>query len=188
MKTEKAAIIYARTLLQAAEDEKAVQSTAAQGAGAEAVSADMRALAETFRRLPELTRYLANPVRSSEDKAKLMPSVSDKLSPLSARFLKLLEAKNRFALLRAIADEYIALEEAKRNILRATVVSAKPLAPEQISRLAKGLEAKRPGKTYLLTNEVDPSLIAGFRIQQGDRITDASIKNKLALLRQRLAA
>jgi F-type H+-transporting ATPase subunit delta len=178
MKKEKAALVYARTLLQAAEDEKAVDG----------VSADMHVLDETFRRLPGLHKYLGNPIVGTQDKAKLLASVSDKFSPLTKKFLKLLEAKNRFALLRGIAAEYIALEEAKRNILRATVVSAKPLAPEQIAKLAKGLEVKRPGKTFVLTNEIDPSLIAGFRILQGDRITDASIKNKLALLKQRLAA
>jgi F-type H+-transporting ATPase subunit delta len=178
MKKEKAAIVYARTLLQAAEDEKSGDN----------VSADMHLLAETFRRLPGLYKFLTNPVRRSEEKAKLLASISDKLAPLTKKFLKLLEIKNRLALLRAIVDQYISLEEAKRNILRATVVSAKPLAPEQIAKLAKGLEVKRPGKTYVLTNEIDPSLIAGFRILQGDRVTDASIKNKLALLKQRLAA
>jgi F-type H+-transporting ATPase subunit delta len=99
-----------------------------------------------------------------------------------------LETKNRFALLRAIAEEYIALEEARKNILRATVVSARPLAQDQIDKLARGLEAKRPGKKYILTNEIDASLIAGFRIVQGDTITDASIKHKLDLLKQKLAA
>lgn len=178
MKNEKAAIVYARTLLQAAQDEKATA----------AVSADMQVLAETFRRLPALYKFLINPVRRSEEKAVLLASISDKLAPLTKKFLKLLEAKNRLALLRAIVKEYIALEEAKRNILRAIVVSAKPLAPEQIAKLAQGLEVKRPGKTYVLTNEIDPSLIAGFRILQGDRVTDASIKNKLAQLKQRLAA
>ncbi len=178
MKKEKAAIIYARTLLQAAQDEKA----------GDAVSADMHVLAETFRRLPGLYKFLTNPVRRTEEKAKLLATISDKLAPLSKKFLKLLEVKNRLALLRAIADEYIALEEARRNILRATVVSAKALSADQIAKLAKGLEVKRPGKTYVLTNEIDPSLIAGFRILQGDRVTDASIKNKLALLKQRLAA
>ena len=50
------------------------------------------------------------------------------------------------------------------------------------------LEARRPGKTFILTNQIDTSLIAGFRIRQGDTITDASIKHKLELLRQKLAA
>ena len=68
------------------------------------------------------------------------------------------------------------------------MVSAKALAPDQLDKLAKGLELQRPGKTYILSNEIDASLIAGFRIVQGDRITDASIKHKLDLLRQKLAA
>ena len=178
MKKDKAAVVYARMLLQAAADEK----------GAEAVSADMHTLAETFRKLPDLHKFLTNPVRRSEAKAALLSSATAKLAPLSQKFLKLLETKNRLALLRSIATAYIALEEAKQNILRATVVSAKALDAGQIDRLAKGMEVKRPGKTFILTNEIDASLIAGFRIQQGDQITDASIKNKLALLKQRLAA
>jgi F-type H+-transporting ATPase subunit delta len=178
MKKEKAAAIYARMLLQAAEDHKA----------AEAVSTDMHAWAETFRKLPALHKFLTNPVRKSAEKAKLLEAAAQKLAPLTKQFLKLLETKNRFALLRAIADEYIAMEEARKNILRATVVSARPLAQDQIDKLARGLEAKRPGKKYILTNEIDASLIAGFRIVQGDTITDASIKHKLDLLRQKLAA
>jgi F-type H+-transporting ATPase subunit delta len=178
MKKEKAAVIYARMMLQAAEDHKAV----------DAVSSDMHALEETFRKLPALHKFLTNPVRKSDEKAKLIAAAAVKLSPLTQQFLKLLQTKNRFALLRAIAAEYVALEEARKNILRATVVSARPLAQDQLDKLSRGLEAKRPGKKYILTNEIDASLIAGFRIVQGDTITDASIKHKLDLLRQKLAA
>ena len=178
MKKEKAAAIYARMLLEAAADHKAES----------AVSADIHVLAETFRRLPALHPFLTNPIRKSQEKAGLLETALEKFSPLSRRFLKLLEVKNRLALLRGITEAYIALEEAKRDILRATVVSARAMAPDQLDKLTKSLEAKRPGKTYLLTNEIDASLIAGFRILQGDMITDASIKHKLDLLKQKLAA
>ncbi len=178
MKKDKAATVYARMLIEAAAD----------GKSGDAVSADMQLLAESFRQLPELHKFLTNPVRATAEKAKLFGAIGAKLAPLTQKFLKLLETKNRLALLKSIAAEYIALEEAKKNILRATVVSAKALDAEQIDRLAKGLEVKRPGKTYILTNEIDASLIAGFRILQGDQITDASIKHKLALLKQTLAA
>jgi F-type H+-transporting ATPase subunit delta len=178
MKKEKAAAIYARMLLEAAADHKA----------GDAVSADMHVLAETFRRLPALHKFLTNPIRKSEEKARLVETALEKFAPLSRQFLKLLEVKNRLALLRGIADEYITLEESGKNILRAKVVSARALAPDQLAKLAKGLEAKRPGKTYILTNEIDAALIAGFRILEGDTITDASIKHKLDLLKQKLAA
>ena len=178
MHQDKAAAVYARTLLE----------TAMARESGDAVSADMRALSESFRKLPALHKFLINPVRRSEEKAKLMGAAAGSVSALTGRFLKLLEIKNRFALLRGIAEEYLALEERKRNIRRAVVVSAKPLNQEQIDRLARGLEAGRPGQTYLLSNQIDASLIAGFRIVQGDSVTDASIKHKLDLLRQKLAA
>lgn len=178
MKKEKAAAIYARMLLQAATDHKA----------APAVSSDVHSIAETFRKLPALHKFLTNPVRRSQEKAGMINAVAAKFDPLTQKFLKLLETKNRFALLRPIAEEYIILEEARNNILRATVVSARALGQDQLNKLATGLEAQKPGKTYILSNEIDASLIAGFRIVEGDRITDASIKHKLDLLRQKLAA
>jgi F-type H+-transporting ATPase subunit delta len=178
MKKEKAAAIYARTLLETA---------VAQNVQV-AVSADMLALSETFRTLPELYKFLTNPVRGADEKAKVINAAAGSVSTLSRKFLKLLEIKNRFALLRGISEEYLILEEQKKNILRATIVSAKALLPAQIEKLTLGLQNQRPGKTFILTNQIDASLIAGFRIVQGDTITDASIKHKLDLLKQKLAA
>lgn len=178
MKQDKAAPVYARTLLESAEAQKSL----------EAVSADIRALAATFRELPRLARFLSNPILGGDKKAALLEPAVKGLAPLTRKFLKLLETKNRLSILRSIAEEYIAMEEARRNVLRATVVSAAPLSPEQLDKLAKGLEARRPGKKIVLSNQIDASLIAGFRIQQGDIITDASIKHKLELLKQKLAA
>lgn len=174
----RAASIYARTLLEAAAD----------GAAAAAVSADMRALADTFGKLPVLAKFLSNPVRNSEEKAALLAPAVAKLAPLTQRFLKLLEIKNRLAILPGIAEQYLLLEEKRQNIERAVVYSAAALGAEQLSRLGRALEAKRPGKKIILSNQIDTSLIAGFRIQEGDTITDASIKNKLEIIRQKLAA
>lgn len=174
----KAALIYARTLLEAAAD----------GGAAAAVSADIRALADTFGKLPALAKYLVNPIRGSEDKARFLEPAAAKFSPLTRKFLKLLETKNRLSILPGIAEAYVALEEKRQNIERAVVFSAAALGAEQIARLGRALEARRPGKRVILTNQIDSSLIAGFRIVEGDTITDASIKNKLEIIRQKLAA
>ena len=139
-------------------------------------------------KLPVLAKFLANPIRSTEDKAALLAPAAAKFSPLTRKFLKLLETKNRLALLAGIAEEYIVLEEKKQNIERAVVYSAAALGADQLGKLGRALEAKRPGKKVILTNQIDASLIAGFRIQEGDTITDASIKNKLEIIRQKLAA
>lgn len=174
----KAAGIYAGMLLEAASD----------GNAAPEVSADMHALADTFQKLPVLGKFLANPIRSTEEKAKLLAPATAKFSALTRKFLKLLEAKNRLALLAGIAEQYILLEEKRQNIERAVVYSAAALGADQMNRLSRALEARRPGKQVILTNQIDTSLIAGFRILEGDTITDASIKNKLEIIRQKLAA
>lgn len=178
MKKSRAAAVYARTLLE----------TAAEKKNGPEVSADMRALDDTFRKLPVLAKFLSNPIRSAEDKARLLAPAAAKLSPLSGRFIKLLEIKNRLALLPGIAEEFLAMEESAQNIERAVVYSAAALGADQLGRLGRALEARRPGKKFILTNKIDTALIAGFRIQEGDTITDASIKNKLDIIRQKLAA
>jgi F0F1-type ATP synthase delta subunit len=53
--------------------------------------------------------------------------------------------------------------------------------------LAGGLAARNPGHTYLLDNEVDASLIAGFRIEEDGLVTDTSLRHKLDGARRRLA-
>lgn len=180
----KAAHIYARTLLEAAADGK----SAGGGSAAAEVSADMRALAETFRKLPALAKFLSNPIRSTEEKAKFLEPATAKFAPLTRKFLKLLETKNRLTLLPGIAEAYVALEEKRQNIERAVVYSAAALGADQLNKLSRALEERRPGKKVILTNQIDSSLIAGFRIVEGDTITDASIKNKLEIIRQKLAA
>lgn len=178
MKKNRAAIIYARTLLETAVDAKVAAE----------VSSDIRALSDTFRKLPGLAKFLSNPIRPSDKKAELLAPATARLAPLTRKFIKLLEIKNRLALLPGIAEGYIALEERSQNIERAVVHSAAALGADQMNRLSRALEARRPGKKFILTNQIDTSLIAGFRIQEGDTVTDASIKNKLEIIRQKLAA
>jgi F-type H+-transporting ATPase subunit delta len=148
----------------------------------------MRALADTFKQLPTLAKFLANPIRSAADKAKFLEPAATRFTPLSRKFLKLLETKNRLSLLPGIAEAYVALEEKRQNIERAVVFSAAALGSDQLAKLGQVLESRRPGKQVILTNQIDSSLIAGFRIVEGDTITDASIKNKLEIIRQKLAA
>jgi F0F1-type ATP synthase delta subunit len=80
------------------------------------------------------------------------------------------------------------MEEASRKVRRAVVVSAQPLDADQLATLAEGLAARHPGYTYLLENEVDASLIAGFRVEEDGHVTDTSLRHKLDGARRSLAA
>ena len=100
-------------------------------------------------------------------------------------FLLLLIEKGRSGYLADIHTAYKALEDEKNGIADATVTSAFPLSEEDSNKIAKALE-KRVGKTIRLKVVVDPDLIAGVRLQYGDKIIDGSVEARLESMRKRL--
>ena len=174
----KAAAVYARTLLDVA-GEKGVRDE---------ILAEARALEEAFAGIPALARALELPALAADKKARLLAPIKDRASGLLKKFLRLLEIKNRFALLPPLCAEVLRLDEERRQIRRARVVSAAPLSAEQLQRLSAGLSSRAGGRAYLLENAVDAGLIAGFRVEEDDKITDASLRHKLNVLRLKLAA
>ena len=172
----KAARVYARTFLEYA---------TATGVH-EAVREELAAVLETFAKVPGLARALSMTALAEDKRARILAPLADKASEPVRRLLKLLEQKGRLALLPDVAALYLRLEEAARNVRRARVRSATALDAAQLEALAAGLAARNPGYTYLLENEVDDSLIAGFRVEEDGYVTDASLRHKLDEARRNL--
>ena len=182
---QKAANVYAKTLLE----------LAALKGQIDAVRADFESVLEVFSKTTGLERVMTLPMVSGEKKALLVKPIADKSTDLVQRLIRLLEIKNRLLLLPSIAETFIRLEEESRHIRRARVVSAVALSAEQLETLANKLATRLSGagadatrKTYILHNDVDPSLLAGFRVEEDGYITDTSLRHKLDGLRQQLAA
>jgi F-type H+-transporting ATPase subunit delta len=182
---QKAANVYAKTLLE----------LAALKGSIDGLRADFESVLEVFAKTPGLERALTLPMLSAEKKALLVKPLADQGSDLVKRLIRLLEVKNRLVLLPSIAETFIRIEEESRHIKRARVVSAIALSTEQLEKLADKLATRLTGagadatrKTYLLHNDVDPSLLAGFRVEEDGFITDTSLRHKLNGLRQQLAA
>ena len=174
----KATAVYARTLFELAEAKGQVAP----------LKEEQEAVLAVFAKTPGLRRALQSPALPAEKKSALIETLIGQASDLFRRFARLLEIKGRLALFPDVCEEFLRLEEKRRNVLRAKVVSAAPFTADQLQRLSQGLAARRPGKTYLLHNEVDASLIAGFRVEEDGVVTDASLSHKLNTLRQKLAA
>jgi F-type H+-transporting ATPase subunit delta len=177
----RAAAVYARTLMDLGSEKGSLET----------LRQEMETLREVFAGLPSLGRALQLPALSTEQKASIANALLQAMgetSDLVKRLIRLLEMKGRLALLESIGAEFLRLEEESRKVTRARVVSATPLTEEQLRHLVEALSARSAGRTYLLHNDVDPSLIAGFRIEEGDRVTDASLRHKLNALQQKLAA
>ncbi len=62
----------------------------------------------------------------------------------------------------------------------ATVTSAVPLTAEEQTSIRAKLDARTPGLRYVW--EVEPELLGGIRVCTGDRVTDASLRARIARL------
>jgi F0F1-type ATP synthase, delta subunit (mitochondrial oligomycin sensitivity protein) len=97
----------------------------------------------------------------------------------------LLIHKDRETITKPILDQYQALRDEQRGIVDAEATVARPLDDEDREALTDALEAET-GKTVRLHVEEDTDLIGGLIIRIGDRVFDASVRNKLANLHDRL--
>lgn len=178
-KHDKVALVYAKTFLD----------LALEKGEAEKAYADMALIGEVLGSDARAKSLLASPALSKEKKAEWVKGLFEgRVQGLTLNLILLLAAKARLDRLEAVTREFRLLDEARRGIRRARILSARPLTPEQVERIRKKLEAGRPGSRYELETAVDEGLLAGFRVQEEDHILDASARHKLTELRKRLAA
>ncbi len=100
-------------------------------------------------------------------------------------FLKLLVDKDRTLYLKEILDTFIDRCNFELNIETATVSSARPLSEADMNRIRTALE-KKSGKKVILTNTVDPSLIAGIKVTSANQVTDVTTAHKINELKDLL--
>jgi len=99
--------------------------------------------------------------------------------------LRLLVDRGRAVILPMVIDEYIKLVDERNNVIQAEVVSAEKLSEVQLDRI-KSMLMDKFKKEIRLEEEIDPSVIAGFRVYVGDDLIDTSIKKDIDDIRNSL--
>jgi len=152
----------------------------------DAVDEDVTLLRDSLQANHPLSRFFENPVIPKEKKDAVLQSLlSDRVSELTLRFLRLLVRKDRETMTSAVLDQYQALRDEQRGIVDANIRVARPLDDEDRKALLDALEAKT-GKSVRLHVKEEPDLLGGVVIRIGDQVMDGSVRNKLSALRDRL--
>jgi len=134
----------------------------------------------------EFRLVIGHPQISDEEKyGVLRNSVQQNVPDELLGFFRLLVERGRIAILSEIIDEYIKLVDERENVIRVRVISAEKLAAEEISKIRLMLMS-RFKKTVKLTEELDPSVIAGFRVYAGDELIDTTVKKDIGDIRNLL--
>ncbi|MGO4773609.1 ATP synthase F1 subunit delta [Flavobacterium sp. W22_SRS_FK3] len=176
MASTRAAIRYAKAILDLA-NSKGV---------AEAVNNDMKLIASTIESNAELSTFIENPTTTVEIKESALLEVFANVNGVTKGLFHLLFENKRFEILQAIALEYKKLFDESNGVEVAKVTTAIPMdAALEAKVLAK--VATLSDKKITLENIVDPSIIGGFILRIGDQQYNASVANRLQVLKRELS-
>ncbi|MCS6999868.1 MAG: ATP synthase F1 subunit delta [Bacteroidota bacterium] len=177
MKNVRVAKRYARSLLQVAQDNAAL----------EAVRAAVEIFDAAFAASAPLRALLRNPVVAAERKSAILDAIfGERVHPIFRAFLKLVCIKGRENILDSITAQFVNLYNEHKGITVA-VVSAAVEVPDPLHERIKAFIARRFGGTPYVEYRIDPTLLGGLVIQCGDVRLDASIAGHLARLRKQLS-
>jgi F-type H+-transporting ATPase subunit delta len=168
---------YADALISAAEKEGGVDPVLEELAELET---------NVLNAYPRFADLLASPRVSTAHKDQVLTEVLGKdASSLVLRFLRVLNRHERLGMLSVVAREARAIWDERNRRIPVQVRAAVPLDEQQLQTLTDRLAALT-GATPILLVSTDPDLIGGLVVQVGDHRYDASVKSRLAQLRQRL--
>lgn len=145
----------------------------------------LQAFCNAFRAEPSLTRFFANPAIPLANKNALVGELCDRLNVADSvrNLLRMLNERKKILYLPNIAAYFKNVVDQRLDRLRVDVVSASPLTGDQIERLRTSL-SRIFGKDILIETQEDESLIGGMVLRVGSLVVDATIKNRLALLKR----
>lgn len=124
-------------------------------------------------------RLLCHPKISKEEKKACIDNVYAKeLDSVFIHFLKVLVDKNRFQYVISICDEFDLNYVEHFNIIQADVYSARELSEDEKQRLKEKLE-KKYQQSVECSYQIDPSLLAGIKVQIKDKVMDNTALNRL---------
>jgi F-type H+-transporting ATPase subunit delta len=148
-------------------------------------SKDVAVFSETLKQLGavagtrDAASLLGNPKVSTKEKADVLFSVSGGKVPDTLQNLtnSLIE-NQRATLLPFISEHFERLQREHDGVVKAVITSAFPLSDADRASLVDGL-ARRYGKRVEAEVKVDASLIGGARVQVGDDVIHASVRDTL---------
>jgi F-type H+-transporting ATPase subunit delta len=169
--------VYAEALLEAARDEKRLDSVRGQFdefAAAVAGSDDLR-------------RFLRNPQLEPQAKLTTLEDLLEGSDEILLNFIRLLVEKDRIAEVEDVHEEWTRLLARQERILELELQTAVELDDEEAAKVVEQIE-NASGRKVVASRTVDPDLIGGLVVQAGSVRLDASVRGRLDQLREELLA
>jgi F-type H+-transporting ATPase subunit delta len=135
----------------------------------------------------QMRSILSDPKVGAQQKKDLFHAIAgDRSDPTVRNLLAVLVDNRRENLIGEIATQFDELKRDHERVLRARITSAQPLSEQQRADIVVALE-RRYGKKIEAELDVDPELLGGARVQIGDQVIHASVRDALGQMAAALA-
>jgi len=173
---EAIAEVYARSLFEVAKEHDVLDR----------VHDELAEFAEALSEDRTLQVFLFSPYFSSDEKRDGVQKVVSDADERIVNFLELLAERHRMPALFRIRREFDALWAEENQLLPVTVTSAVELEEGVVEDIGKRIQ-EETGRKVELSSNVDPDVLGGLRVQVGNMVLDATVRNRLERLRKTVA-
>jgi len=165
---------YAKSLIDLAREQKSL----------DLAFADMELMLKTCHQSRDFNVMLKSPVINTDKKLAILKEIfADKVAPVSINFFILLAKKKREKYIPEIAAAFVAQYKSDKGIKIAEVSTPVQLSEEAKKKILEIVGQATQSKVELV-EKINPSLIGGFILRVDDHQVDASISNKINLLKR----
>lgn len=172
--------VYARSLFELAESEGGQQRI-------EEIGAELGELVDLARADKAFGEFLSSRIIAGRKRsASLEKILKGRVSDLVRRFVLVLNAKERLAILPSVAAAYDQVVQEKFGRVEVDVYTAAPVDRATLDRVGASLK-RTIGKDPVLHPYTDAAMLGGLKLQIGDQLIDASVATRLRRMRERLA-
>lgn len=149
---------------------------------------DLEEIVKFFHDYPKLKNFFSSPQISKQDKERILrDNLKSHFEDSFISFLAFLIHKGRFEYLSEIAREYAQLFIEKLGIIEVDLITAVPIEEKIKEQLKAKLEAAYHRKIRII-EKIDSRVIGGATLLMASHMVDASLKGKLAKLKNELLA
>ncbi len=147
---------------------------------------DLRRLRDALRD-DELRALAEHPAVPFADKERVLRRVVGDVSDEALNLVLLMVRRGRPRAIPRMVEHFAALLRRERGVALAEIRTALPLEETQRTAVTERL-TELTGDRIEINEVVDEALIGGITVRIGDRLYDASVRNRLERLRARLTA
>jgi len=166
---------YAKSLFELAQEKNLLNE----------VREDMKAVRTACEESKERRNFLSSPLIPIMKKRAILEQLfkGNLKEEISYMIIELLAKKGRERYLLPTATAFLKLYDKEHNIARGVLTAAVALPKQMVDAIRDRMEASLE-ETLILTEEVDPNLIGGYKLQVGDQLFDGSVQASLRKLRR----